>query len=48
VTTMIDRGAGDGCTCTYYVVDWSDPEPFHPENVDREPDPGCPVHRGRS
>lgn len=32
------------CTCTHYVVDHSDPEPYHPENVDRELTPGCPVH----
>jgi hypothetical protein len=34
------------CTCTHYVVDHSDPEPYHPENVDREDDPNCPVHGG--
>lgn len=34
----------DGCTCTHYVVDLSDPDRYHPENVDREDDPGCPVH----
>lgn len=32
------------CTCQVYVVDHSDPEPHHPENLDREDDPDCPVH----
>lgn len=32
------------CTCTRYVVDYSDPERYHPENVDREDDPRCPIH----
>lgn len=32
------------CTCTFYVVDYSDPERYHPENVDREGDPSCPFH----
>jgi len=32
------------CSCSYYVVDYSDPDRFHPENVDRENDPDCPVH----
>lgn len=32
------------CTCEHYVVDYSDPERYHPENVDREDDPSCPVH----
>jgi hypothetical protein len=32
------------CTCTYYTVDKSDPEPLHPENTDREADPDCPVN----
>lgn len=37
------------CTCAYYVVDHSDPEPWHPENVDREDAPACRVHgAGRS
>ena len=42
------RGAclDDDCTCTYYVVDYSDPERYHQENVDREDDPRCPVHAG--
>lgn len=41
---------GDGrrvvtaCTCKHYVVDYSDPERYHPENVDREDDPLCPIH----
>lgn len=34
------------CTCTHYVVDYSDPERYHPENVDREDDPGCVLHGG--
>jgi len=34
----------DLCTCGRYVVDHSDPEPHHPENLDREDDPDCPVH----
>lgn len=34
------------CTCSRYVVDYSDPERYHPENMDREEDPACPVHRG--
>lgn len=33
------------CTCISYIVDHSDPEPLHPENVDRELDPDCPVHK---
>lgn len=33
------------CTCERYVVDYSDPERYHPENMDREDDPNCPVHR---
>lgn len=32
------------CTCRVYVVDHSDPEPHHPENLDREDDPDCPIH----
>jgi hypothetical protein len=32
------------CTCTHYIVDHSDPEPYHPENLDREDDPSCPIH----
>lgn len=32
------------CTCAHYVVDYSDPERYHPENVDVEDDPNCPVH----
>ena len=32
------------CTCTYYTVDKTDPEPLHPENTDREADPDCPVN----
>jgi hypothetical protein len=32
------------CTCTRYVVDYSDPERYHPENMDREDDPNCPEH----
>lgn len=32
------------CTCPVYVVDYSDPERYHPENLDREDDPRCPVH----
>ena len=32
------------CTCEHYVVDYSDPEQYHSENVDREGDPKCPVH----
>jgi hypothetical protein len=34
----------DDCTCTVYVIDYSDPERYHPENLDREDDPNCPVH----
>ncbi len=34
----------DDCTCTWYVVDYSDPERYHPENLDREDDPACPIH----
>lgn len=34
----------DECTCQHYVVDYSDPEPLHPENVDRELNPECPEH----
>lgn len=33
-----------GCTCETYVVDYSDPERYHPENLDREDDPACPEH----
>ena len=32
------------CTCTFYVVDYSDPERCHPENMDREDNPHCPIH----
>jgi protein gp37 len=32
------------CTCARYVVDHSDPEPHHPENVDIEDDPNCLAH----
>lgn len=32
------------CTCRFYVVDYSDPERYHQENVDREGDPNCPFH----
>ena len=32
------------CTCTSYVVDYSDPDRYHAENIDREDDPACPVH----
>lgn len=39
--------ATDGCTCQSYVVDYSDPEPYHPENIDTELDPDCPVHGTR-
>lgn len=35
---------GSGCICRFYVVDYSDPERYHQENVDREDDPACPVH----
>lgn len=34
----------DGCGCTPYVVDHSDPEPYHPENVDYEVNPSCRFH----
>ena len=34
----------DDCTCAIYVVDYSDPERYHPENLDRELTPGCPAH----
>lgn len=34
----------EGCTCPHYIVDRSDPEPYHPENVERGHDPACPVH----
>lgn len=34
----------DECTCAHYVVDYSDPERYHSENMDREDDPTCPVH----
>ena len=39
------RGLEHACTCPHYVVDFSDPERYHPENLDRELDPNCPVHR---
>lgn len=39
---MIDDN--EGCTCPHYLVDKSDPEPYHPENVERDEDPNCPVH----
>lgn len=32
------------CTCTRYVVDYSDPERFHPSNIDREDNPTCRMH----
>lgn len=38
------RESADQCTCQHYVVDYSDPERYHPENVDREDDPACPIH----
>lgn len=43
---MTERHAeidGD-CTCEVYVVDYSDQERYHPENLDREEDPNCPFH----
>lgn len=36
--------SNDLCTCHHYVVDFSDPERYHPENIDREDDPNCPQH----
>lgn len=43
-----DAAGGDyECTCPHYVVDRSDPEPHHPENIDRELDPNCPEHGAR-
>lgn len=35
---------GTWCTCGHDVVDYSDPDRYHPENVDRDDDPGCPLH----
>ena len=32
------------CTCAFYVVDYSGPDRYHPENLDREDDPNCPAH----
>lgn len=36
----------EGCTCETRVVDYSDPERHHHENLDREDTPGCPEHDG--
>lgn len=43
----LEARVGDQCTCQHYVVDYSDPERHHPENVDREPNPECPEHGGK-
>lgn len=32
------------CSCTRYVVDFSDPERFHDENLERNDDPACQFH----
>jgi len=46
---QVDGEGAVGCTCQHYVVDYSDPERYHDENVDREDDPNCPVHgRGQA
>ncbi|MDD4865591.1 MAG: hypothetical protein PHQ28_00180 [Mycobacterium sp.] len=34
----------DSCVCEHYVVDYSDPERYHPENIDREENPACRIH----
>lgn len=32
------------CTCPRYIIDHSDPDRYHPENVELDDDPDCPAH----
>ena len=32
------------CECPEYVVDYSDPERYHPRNMERADNPTCPAH----